>query len=447
MAPLKIEYQPLARLRPRERNPRTHSRKQLRQIARSIQRFGFTNPVLVDDGGGILAGHGRVEAAKLLGIAELPTVRLSEMSEAQKRAYVITDNKLAENAGWDRELLALELDYIAQLDVEFDLTLTGFEMAEIDLILDGGTGDPAADDLPHPDRTAPIVSRRGDLWQLGPHRLLCGDARDGAAYTALLGADKASMVFTDPPYNVPIAGNVSGLGKLKHGEFLMGSGEMTQPEFVAFLRAVLGQLASHSTDGSLHYVCMDWRHALELLTAGRSAYSELKNLCVWNKDNGGMGSFYRSKHELIFVFKNGTAPHINNVELGRHGRNRTNVWDYAGVNTMRRGRLAELQMHPTVKPAALVADAIKDGSNRGDIILDAFAGSGTTIIAAEQTGRRGYAIELAPEYVDVAVRRWQDYTGEAAVEATTGFTFAEAEQWQKEVNREAACREEVLDVA
>jgi DNA modification methylase len=351
------------------------------------------------------------------------------MSEAQKRAYIIADNKLAENAGWDRELLALEFEYIAELDAEFDLTLTGFEMAEIDLVLDDGRTDPAADALPDVASDAPVVSRLGDLWQLGRHRLLCGDARNEAAYAALMRSDRARMVFTDPPYNVPIAGNVSGLGKVKHGEFLMASGEMTVGEFAGFLGSVLRQLAAHSTDGSLHFVCMDWRHAFELLNAARSAYAEFKNVCVWNKDNGGMGSLYRSKHEFIFLFKNGSASHINNVELGRHGRNRTNVWDYAGVNTMKRGRLAELKMHPTVKPVALVADAIKDCSNRGDIVLDAFGGSGTTLIAAEETDRRGYAIELAPEYVDVAVRRWQEYTGETAVEVTTGFTFAEAEQW------------------
>jgi DNA modification methylase len=429
--PLKIEYRALARLHPHDRNPRTHSRKQIRQIARSIERFGFTNPVLIDDAGRIIAGHGRVEAAKHLGMTEVPTVRLAAMSEAQKRAYIIADNKLAENAGWDRELLALELEYIAELDAELDLTLTGFEMAEIDLVLEGDGSGAVSDALPEIDPSAPVVSRPGDLWQLGPHRLLCGDARSSASYTALLGGERARMIFTDPPFNVPIGGHVSGLGKIKHDEFVMASGEMSASEFVAFLGTVLGQLATHSTDGSLHFVCMDWRHAFELLSAARPVYAEFKNLCIWNKDNGGMGSLYRSKHELVFLFKNGTAPHINNVALGRHGRYRTNVWDYAGVNTLKRGRQAELTMHPTVKPVALVADAIKDCSNRGDIILDAFAGSGTTIIAAEETGRRGYALELDPRYVDVAVRRWQAHTGDEASETTTGFSFAEAARWAR----------------
>jgi DNA modification methylase len=439
--PLRIDYCALARLRAHERNPRTHSRKQIRQIAGSIETFGFTNPVLIDEKGGIIAGHGRVAAAKLLGMNEVPTVRLAEMSEAQKRAYIIADNKLAENAGWDRELLALELQYITELDPEFDLTLTGFEMAEIDLVLDGDGNNTASDALPEIDPSAPVVSRPGDLWQLGPHRLLCGDARSGASHTALLGGERARMIFTDPPFNVPIGGHVSGLGKIKHDEFVMASGEMSAAEFVAFLGTVLGQLATHSTDGSLHFVCMDWRHAFELLSAARPVYAEFKNLCIWNKDNGGMGSLYRSKHELVFLFKNGTAPHINNVALGRHGRYRTNVWDYAGVNTLKRGRQAELTMHPTVKPVALVADAIKDCSNRGDIILDAFAGSGTTIIAAEETGRRGYALELDPRYVDVAVRRWQAHTGDEASEATTGFSFAEAARWARDSEPAAAATE------
>jgi hypothetical protein len=424
---LAVLYLPLERLKPHDRNPRTHSRKQIRQIAESIKRFGFTNPILLDPDGGIIAGHGRIEAAKLLGLTEVPTICLAAMSEAQKRAYVIADNKLAENAGWDRELLAIELQYISQLDVNFDLSVTGFEVAEIDVLLEPLSISDKADAGPDIDPAAEEVSRLGDLWTLGDHRLLCGDARDPAAYVRLLAGEKAQMVFTDPPFNVPVYGHVCGLGRIKHAEFAMASGEMSSAEFCRFLEIVFGRLVASSVDGSIHFVCMDWRHAYELLAAARDAYTELKNICVWNKANGGMGTFYRSKHELVFVFKSGQTCHINNFLLGQHGRYRTNVWDYAGLNSIGPTRLDQLAMHPTVKPVALVADAIKDCSRRRGIILDAFAGSGTTLIAAEQTGRRGYGLELAPKYVDTALRRWQTYTGEHAIELETGRSFAEVE--------------------
>ncbi|HZH47683.1 MAG TPA: site-specific DNA-methyltransferase, partial [Roseococcus sp.] len=274
--------------------------------------------------------------------------------------------------------------------------------------------------LPAP---GPAVTQRGDLWVLGRHRLLCGDALDPEAYAQLMGADKAAMVFTDPPYNVPIAGHVCGAGAIQHREFAMATGEMDEQGFTAFLTTVLGHLARHSQDGAIHFVCMDWRHLGELLAAGRAVYSELKNLIVWNKTNAGMGTFYRSKHELVFAFKHGTAPHVNTFELGQHGRHRSNVWDYPGVNSFRPDRLEELRMHPTVKPVAMVADAIRDCSRRGEAVLDAFCGSGTTLVAAERAGRVGRALEIDPAYVDTAVRRWQALTGEAATHAETGLAF------------------------
>ena len=324
-------------------------------------------------------------------------------------------------------MLATELQLLSTLDLDFDLDLTGFETAEIDLLI----GSLEADDRPAepepafegPDRSKPAVSVPGDIWRLGDHVLLCGDALKAESYAALMGGEKAKMVFTDPPYNVPIAGHVSGLGKIKHDDFAMASGEMSESEFIGFLRTAFGHMADFSVDGSLHYLCMDWRHAYELLDAARSVYSELKNLCVWNKDNGGMGSLYRSKHELVFVFKNGTAKHVNNVELGRYGRNRTNVWDYAGANSLTGGRKQDLALHPTVKPVALVADAILDASKRGSIILDPFAGSGSTLLAAEKIGRRARAIELDPYYVDTIIRRFQKETGKEAVIADSGLPF------------------------
>ena len=272
------------------------------------------------------------------------------------------------------------------------------------------------------------VSEPGDLWQLGNHVLACGDARDDATYALLMGAQKAQFVFTDPPYNVPIDGHVCGLGQIEHKDFAMGCGEMSADAFTAFLASVFETLCRHSVDGSIHQVCIDWRHMREMLDAGYAHYSELKNLCVWNKGNAGMGSFYRSKHELIFAWKHGTAPHVNNFELGQHGRHRTNVWDYDGVNTLRPGRMDELAMHPTVKPVALVADAMKDCSRRGGIVLDPFCGSGTVLIAAERTGRKARAVEIDPHYVDVAVRRWEQFTGKTAVLAPLGETFEEASE-------------------
>jgi DNA modification methylase len=428
---LQIEQTPIPALRIQDRNARTHTKRQLRQIANSIQRFGFTNPILTDDSHQILAGHGRLEAAKLLGLTTVPSIKLSHMSEVEKRAYVIADNEIALKAGWDREILAIELQGL--IDLGFEVELTGFETAEIDLILDDyleTSGEASAPEDHQLDNPRDVqVSRPGDLWILGSHRLLCGDCRSPEAYNVLLGADLADLVFTDPPYNVPIEGHVSGLGRIQHREFAMASGEMTELEFTDFLKQVFRSLAQASRDGALHYVCMDWRHLYEVLTAGRAVYSSFQNLCVWNKDNGGMGSLYRSKHELILVFKAGTKPHLNNVELGRHGRSRTNVWEYAGVNTFRTGRLDELAMHPTVKPVALIADAIKDVTRRSNVVLDPFCGSGSTLIAAEKTGRRGRGIEIDPQYVDVAVQRWQRYSGKPAYLEGSKASFDEiAEQ-------------------
>jgi DNA modification methylase len=413
-------------LRPYAGNARTHSRRQIKKIAASIKRFGFVNPVLIDENNLIIAGHGRVAAAKLLGWPEVPTLRVEHLSETEKRAYILADNRLAEEAGWNEEMLAIELQGLIELD--FSIELTGFDTAETDRILDEHA-EAHAPDCNIDDEVPPIpesgiaVTRRGDLWELGSHRLLCADATNASSYDRLIGDDRAAMIFTDPPYNVPIEGHVSGLGKVRHREFAMASGEMTGGQFQGFLGTVFGHLAAHSADGAIHFICMDWRHMGETLTAGEAVYAEFKNLCVWSKSNGGMGTFYRSRHELVFVFKNGTAPHINNFELGQTGRYRTNVWEYAGVNSFGRERDDSLAMHPTVKPVALVADAIEDCSRRRQIILDPFAGSGTTVIAAEKTGRRARVLELDPLYCDAIIRRWQDLTGKRALNVEMGTTF------------------------
>jgi len=410
-----LESLPIAVLRPNARNARTHSKKQVRQIAASIERFGFTNPVLIDSENTILAGHGRVAAAKLIGMAEVPCLRLERMSAAEKRAYVIADNKLALNAGWDEDLLAEELKALLAEDIDIDIGLTGFSIPEIDSLIEGLSpeepGDPEADAIP---AAAPSRCRPGDLWQLGSHRLLCGNALDPATVARLMKGERAQMIFTDPPYNVPIDGHVGGSGAIKHREFAMAAGEMTSAEFTAFLRTAFERLVEASLEGSIHFVCMDWRHMGEILAASAGFYAELKNLIVWAKDNGGMGTFYRSRHELIFAFKNGTAAHINSFELGQHGRYRTNVWSYKGVNTLRSGRMDELALHPTVKPVQMIADAIKDVSRRGGIVLDLFGGSGSTLIAAHKTGRRAYLCELDRVYCDRIIQRWEAYSKDEA---------------------------------
>lgn len=428
----RIELLPVDRLLANKQNARIHTKKQVRQIAESIKRFGFNNPVLIDDQGGIIAGHGRVEAAKLLGVIAVPTIRLNHLSAAEKRAYVLADNKLAELAGWDVEILAVELQSLINLD--FEVELTGFSTGEIDIVLDHAAETAAQtenpdDNLPE-SGSRPTITAIGDLWVLGAHRLLCGDARDAGGYEQLLEGEKAELVFTDPPYNVPVEGHVCGKGDIHHREFAMASGEMTPEGFTGFLKSIFAQLVDHSVDGSIHYACMDWRHIAEMMAAGNAVYTGLKNVCVWAKSNAGMGTFYRSQHEFVFVWKSGTAPHINNFELGQHGRNRTNIWQYPGLTSMRPGRLEDLAMHPTVKPVALVADALKDCSRRNGLVLDPFAGSGTILIAAERTGRRARAIEIDPGYVDVAVRRWQEATGKPAILAATGQTFEEVKDEQ-----------------
>ena len=422
---LSIAELPPGNLAANRHNSRTHSKYQIRQIARSIQEFGFTNPVLIDRNNTIIAGHGRVEAAKLLGIEHVPTIRLEALTEDQIRAYVIADNRLAEIAGWDRSILAIELQHLLRIDSDLDVTVTGFEVPEIDLILSQAAVEPDRDDIFEIDQTDRTVTQPGDLWLLGKHRILCGSSLDEASYKTLMIARRANVVFVDPPYNVAIDGHTCGNGSIHHRDFAMASGEMNEAEFVAFLTTSLRLPARYSTSGSVHFVCMDWRHAGELLAAGNQIYESLLNLCVWVKNNGGMGSFYRSRHELVFVFRNGKGPHRNNVKLGEYGRNRTNVWEYPNVNTVSRqgdeGNL--LALHPTVKPVALVADALLDCSARGEIVLDSFLGSGSTLIAAERVGRICYGIEIDSLYVDVAIRRWQRHTGDHAIHAATRKSF------------------------
>lgn len=431
---ISIQTRSLADVHLDPRNPRAHSKRQIKQIAKSIQAFGFNVPILVDAGLNVIAGHARVLACRQLGWTEVPTICLAHLTPAQARAYMIADNRLTENSTWDDKLLAESLKELSILDLDFQLDVIGFDMGEIDFRIEGLGKDvhsDPADALPATALSA--VSQSGDLWLLGAHRVLCADSLQRESYDTLMAGHLATVVFEDPPYNVAIDGHVGGKGAIKHREFAMATGEMTSTEFTQFLTVVFGHAARHSKKGSIHFQCMDWRHVAEITAAGQVAYSELKNICVWNKNTGGMGSLYRSRHELIFVFKSGTAAHINNVELGRHGRYRTNVWDYRSIASTRRsteeGDL--LALHPTVKPVRLVADAILDVSNRGDIVLDAFLGSGSTLVAAQRVGRVCHGIEIDPIYIDTAIRRWQADTGANAVHASTGETFTEREKAAK----------------
>ena len=417
---LEVQYRKVGDLRPYDGNARKHSKRQIRQIAKSMDTFGFTQPILINTGLMVVAGHGRLEAAKLRGMAEVPTVMLPEMSEAETRAYILADNRLAELATWDDYQLGVELEFLVESDFEFEVT--GFDTPDLDKLLSGASASEERVNLPEPD--APAVSRLGDLWTIGNHRILCADAQDTASYERLLGDERAQMVFTDPPFNVSMRRYASGHNGAKlHREFEMASGDMTEAQYTDFLTNVLKRVAAFSEPGSIHYVCIDWKHMGEMLAAGRVAYTELKNLVVWGKTNFGLGSFYRSQHELVFVFKSGTGKHINNFGMGAKGRTRSNLWTYAGANGFRKGRREDLGDHPTVKPVQMVADAILDCSKPNGLILDAFCGSGSTLLAAEQTKRRGYAIEIDPAYVDVAIKRLEKATGEEA-RLETGETFA-----------------------
>jgi DNA modification methylase len=412
--PLSIAYLPIDCLKPDPKNARQHSAKQIRQITQSIEAFGFNVPLLVDANDNVIAGHGRLLACKRLGWTEVPTIRLEHLSETQRRAFMIADNRLTEIASWDDRLLAEQLQALSNVELDFDIETIGFDMGEIDLRIEQlSAKETGAAEPPIPDVSGTVVSRVGDLWLIGRHRLLCGDAREAAAHGLLIGTERAAAVFSDPPYNVAIDGHVSGLGKVRHREFLMAAGEMTQEGFTQFLYAALERMKASCHPGSPAFICMDWRHLPELLAAAQNASLDMLNLCIWTKPNAGMGSLYRSQHELVFMFKLGPGRHRNNVQLGAYGRNRSNVWAYAAGPGFGRageeGRLAAL--HPTVKPTAMIADAILDVTRRGDIVLDPFLGSGATLMACERTGRRCGGLELDPVYCDVIVRRWQAYTG------------------------------------
>lgn len=408
MRQLDIIYRDPNSLKPDPGNARFHPKAQIDQLTASFKEFGFVNPILLDESGRVIAGHGRLLAAKRAGLDSVPTITIGGLSDAQKRALRVADNKIALNATWDPDLLRIEIELLAAPEAEFDLQLLGFSSGELDGILNQQIND--ADDQHIPAVPSSPFTKLGDIWSLGEHRLGCGDARDSAFLERVVGVgQKVDAAFLDPPYNVRIQGHANI--KSDHPEFAMASGEMNNSEFRSFLQASLQACVDVSRDGAVHFNCMDWRHTNVLQSVADDVYGAQLNLCVWNKSNAGMGSLYRSKHELVFVYRVGGAPHFNAVELGKHGRNRTNVWDYPSVNTFGGSRRHDLALHPTVKPIAMVADAIQDVTRRGELVLDAFVGSGATLLAAERTGRRFRGIDIDRGYVDLVVERWKALTG------------------------------------
>lgn len=405
-------------------NARHHTDEQIEAICHSFKKHGFVAPILVDEDNTIIAGHGRYLAAKKLKLKKIPAIRIAGLTNAQKRTYRIADNKLALMSSWDKKALKTELEQLMVLDT-LEIEDTGFSTAEIDLVFDSSLEDrseeelKALEDLPN----IPPVTRSGDIWILGKHRIICGSALRKATYELLMQDELADQIISDPPYNVGISGHVCGSGKIKHAEFSMASGEMSQQEFTKFLNRAFRRMARFSKDNATAFYFMDWRHIREITDAAYPVYGPHKQLCVWVKDNGGMGSFYRSRHELVFVFLKQGQKGINNFKLGQHGRYRTNVWEYAGINTFSGKNYELLKLHPTVKPVSMIADILRDCSRRNGIVLDAFSGSGTIILAAERTGRRARAIEYEPKYVDVTLQRWIQETGIAPILEKTGETF------------------------
>lgn len=406
---LVIEIVAVGQLRPYAGNARRHPRRQRRVLVKLMRQNGCVTPLLIDENSEIIAGHARLEAAQHLGWSELPAIRLKGLTTAQKNALRIADNRVAELGAWNEELLQKELQ--ALVDAKFDMAFTGFDPIDLDKILTPPIDPTLEDETPMPPLAVRPVPRAGDIWLLGKHRLLCGDSRDKQSYVQLLQGETAVLLATDAPFNVKINGHVSGNGRVKHDEFAMASGELSRDEFIALLRCIFLNCRNHLCNGALVYAFMDWRSIADLVVLGRELFDRHMNICVWAKRNAGLGSHYRSAHEMIAVFKHGTEPHINNIQFGRLGRNRTNLWQYDGGSGFSKTRAKDLEDHPTVKPLIMMSDIIRDASGPDDLVLDPFGGSGSTLIAAELTGRRAALIEIEPRFVDVTLRRFQERTG------------------------------------
>ena len=417
-------------LRPYPNNPHKHPKEQIEQLRASIRAYGAVRPVVVDEEGTYIDGEALGRAAKLEGKSFIPVIRLFGLSETQKRELRIGLNKHPLNADWDIEQLRLEIEEILAVHVDLDPGQIGMSVGEIDKLLSVREADPDDDAIPALPSHA--ISRQGDIWICSDrHRVGCGDCRDLAFLQRVVGPRQVDGCISDPPYNRQVAGDATtGRGRVRHEEFAMASGEMSDEAYEKFLGEALSAAAQVSRDGAVHFVFIDHQHVDKLLGVARNVYSQRLNICVWNKSNAGMGGLYRNKHELIGVFKVGAGPYFNAVQLGKHGRNRTNVWDYASVNTFGGSRRRDLELHPTVKPVGLVADAIMDVTRRDDLVLDGFLGSGTCLLACERTGRRCRGAEINPAYVDLALQRWSERTGmEAVLEATgKGLSQVRAER-------------------
>ncbi|MCA0200480.1 MAG: site-specific DNA-methyltransferase [Proteobacteria bacterium] len=420
----KIEWRLIEQLKPSSRNTRKHSRKQIKLLCEGYRKFGMMTPITIDISGEIICGHARYDAACQLSLKEVPVIVIRHLTEGSKRAYRIADNKIGDLSSFDEKALALEIKSLIEIDTSFKASDTGFDMVDVDLMiqsLEDVKIASSADDMPAPHQLA--ISRRGERWVLGSHRLMCGDATNLDDCRALIADAQIRQVVTDPPYGCKIDGHVSGLGKVKHREFVMGC-DLSSTELHDLFQTTFANIAAVVCDGCLIFAFIDWRGLREMLNAGIATFTELKNVITWRKVNAGMGSLYRSQTEFITLWKQGKAAHCNNVNLGVK-RYRSNCWTYDGVNSLRAGRNEELSSHPTPKPVQMIADALLDCSERGDAVLDLFAGGGSILIAAEKTGRCAYAMELDPLYCDVAIRRWQKFTGQTAVLENTGESFDE----------------------
>jgi DNA modification methylase len=423
---IKLESRALSSLHAPARAVRQVRPEHIAEIARSISTFGVVDPILITAGGKIIDGVSSVEAARTIGLGIVPCAVIDHLKPEEVRLLRLALNRLGEKGRWDLDELKIEFHEL--LDIGVPVEVTGFTLPEIDIVTmhDEAVVDQVANAVPAVVADAPVISKLGDVWKLGRHRLLCADATKPESYAQLFeGAPLARAVFTDPPYNIKIDGFAVGAGSIKHREFVAASGEMTDEEFDTFLAEFLKAASAQLVDGGILFVCIDWRHAEHVQRAARRAELSHVNTAVWSKGNGGLGGLYRSAHEFVLILKKGSGTSVNNVELGKHGRDRTNVWTYPGANQRGSSAHAELANHPTPKPVELVADAIMDVTRRNDVVLDPFTGSGTTIIAAEKTGRTARGLELDPAYVDLIVRRFETFTGVQAVHAVTGETFAE----------------------
>lgn len=422
-----IQLVPIEDLTPASRRVRRATRAQCERIKRSIEAFGCVRPVLIQGPNAIIDGHIVVEALRELGAKVVPCIVIDHLSETEIRQLAITLNRTQETGTWDNQNLAIEFEDL--LALEIDLTVTGFEIAEIDFHLGHFSITEPGSDLEEsltidPLATkGPAVTIPGDAWIAGPHRIICGRAQDLGAWSGPAGLGPSAVLIVDAPFNLRISGHVSTV-RGRHAEFSEASGEMTPAAFTDFLVESLGPAINRLTPGGIGFIFMDWRHLREILDAFRRLGVEVINLAVWVKTAPGMGSLYRSRHELVFVIRRPGGPHRNNVQLGRFGRNRSNVWEYGGATS---GNSAEddFGLHPTVKPVAMIRDAILDVSAPGDLVIDCFLGSGSSLIAAETVGRRCLGVEIEPRYVDIALRRWMALTGKEALHAATGETFSD----------------------